>query len=196
MMIVNRLDGTKIGGLDVAGVELPEDYSTIARLVKQLVEEQRPSVTISIGWDTPAWVKVETVAINVMSARVGDKIVPDHKGHAPEMEAVVKGGPPAYASTLPVQEIARRITEEGIPSFVSYEARTHVRNAALYSLLHWTTVGKMHALAGQIHVPPLRGMFGRDQSTMDLEKEVQAVEIAIRTCADSYSRDRTRRTTV
>jgi len=196
MMIVNRLDRTKVGGLDVVGAELPEDYATVPRLVKELVEEQRPRVAISVGWDTPAWVKVQMVAINVMSARVGDKIVPDHEGHAPEMEPVVKGGPLAYASTLPANEIVRRITEEGIPSFVSYETGTHVRNAVMYSLLHWTTTGEMHTLAGQIHVPPLPGMFGKDQPTMDLEKEVRAVEIIIQTCAESYSGDRRRRTTV
>jgi len=187
MMAVDWLRGARIGGLEVVGAELPEDFSVISAQTERLIETERPRVAISIAWDNPPWVKLERIAINVMSSRVGDRMIPDHEGHTPEEQAVVEGGPLAYASTLPTDRIESAMSKAGIKAHQSYEVGTHVRNAVMYSLLHWSTLLGTMTIAGQIHVPPVPGMFGPEQRTMDPEDEARAVKIALEVCADSLT---------
>ncbi len=182
MLVVNQLKGSKIGGLEIVGAELPEDFTVVPRAVERILEWERPAVAISLAWNYPPWVKLEKIALNVMDCREGDRVIPDHQGNRPNGVPVVEGAPLAYAATLPAEEIVQRIASDGIPTFVSYAAGTHVRNAAMYSLLHWTKKKKIHTMAGQIHIPPLPGMFGPEQATMDLATEVRATSRAVEVC--------------
>jgi len=190
MMVTNELRGTRVGGMEVFGAELAEDFTTIARSVESLLEKESPAVCVSLGWDDPPWIKVEMIAINVMSARVGDKVIPDHAGNKPDGEPVVPGGPVAYVSTLPTGEMIQSIRRAGLPAFTSYETSTNVRNATMYSMLHWASARKGLPIAGLIHVPPLPGMFGPDEPAMSLASEVQAVRIALAVCAKAMRGDR------
>ncbi len=167
---------------EAVGAELVEDFPTISTQVDGALLKWRPDVAISLAWDLPGWVKVEKIAVNVMSSFVGDRVTPDHAGHAPSGAPVVPGGPLAYPSTLPADDVVAAIREAGIPAFPSYEAGTHVRNAALYSLLHWTSVRGGGCLVGQLHLPPLPGMFGAGGPSMSLEDEARAVRASIGAC--------------
>lgn len=190
MMVVNELEGTRLGKLEVVGIELTEDFKVIPGVVERVLQAEQPSVAVSLGWDTPPWIKVEKIAINIMSAHVDDKIIPDHEGYAPAGVQVVEDGPLAYSSTFPSDEIVQRIRDAGIPAFESYAPGTHVRNATLYSLLHWTHEMMLPTLAGQIHLPPMPGMFSSDQVTMELTREVEAVKLAVQVCAGAVESGR------
>ncbi len=175
---------------EAVGAELVEDFRTISEQAARALRRWSPDVAISLAWDLPRWVKVERIAVNVMSSFVGDKVTPDHEGTTPSGVPVVPGGPLAYASTLPADDVVAAIRGAGLPAFPSYEAGTHVRNAALYSLLHWTSLRGGGCLVGQLHLPPLPGMFGAGGPGMGLEDEARAVRASIGACAKALAGER------
>ena len=186
MELVSEFEGTG----EAVGAELVEDFRTISEQAARALRRWSPDVAISLAWDLPPWVKVERIAVNVMSSFVGDKVIPDHEGNTPSGVPVVPGGPLVYASTLPADAVVAAIRGAGLPAFPSYEAGTHVRNAALYSLLHWASLRGGGCLVGQLHLPPLPGMFGAGGPGMGLEDEARAVRASIGACTKALAGER------
>src|SRR6185295_16488172 len=99
--IACALDGRIIVGRKVAGAVLPCVFGdAIAELNRQL-RVRRPELVICLGLaGGRADITPERVAINVDDARFAD-----NAGKQPIDVPVVRGGPAAYWSTLPVKAI-------------------------------------------------------------------------------------------
>ena len=69
----------------------------------------------------------ELKARNLRHARI-----PDNAGNQPENEAILKGGPEAYYTAIPIREIVRRMQDEGYPTAVSEDAGTYVCNDTFF----------------------------------------------------------------
>lgn len=111
----------------------------------------------------------ERIAVNIRDARMTD-----NEGKLYSGQRIDPDGAAAYFVTVPVEEMARAIREQGIPAAVSNTAGTYVCNDVLYSLLrffHGSTTR-----VGFIHVPniPEQGSPG-----LPLEQTVNALTAAI-----------------
>jgi pyroglutamyl-peptidase len=142
--------------------------------MQRLLRRHRPALVIGFGLAAGrAAVTPERVAINVDDARI-----PDNAGAQPVDRPVVRGGPAAYWSTLPIKAIVAALTREGIPAAVSQTAGTFVCNHVFYGL--------MHALArtpgvrgGFVHVPAVPAIAKKGQPRLALPRLVAAAALMV-----------------
>jgi pyroglutamyl-peptidase len=93
-------------------------------------------------------VSLERVAINLDDARI-----PDNAGRQPVDRPVVRGGPAAYFSTLPLKSMREALQLAGIPVEVSQTAGTFVCNHVFYGLMHQLR-HRSGIRGGFVHLPP------------------------------------------
>lgn len=173
--IARQLHGTVIGGHRVAGALLPCVFGAAITELKRHMRATQPVLVVGLGQAggrpdiTP-----ERVAINVDDARI-----PDNAGRQPVDRPVVRGGPAAYWSTLPIKAMVAALARQGIPASVSQTAGTYVCNHAFYGLMH-VLHGQRKVRGGFIHVPLLPEQAGGKPS-LPLEKMTQGVRLAIQT---------------
>jgi pyroglutamyl-peptidase len=184
--IARSLNNKKLGILEVAGYELPEDFNRLPKILNSLIIKERPEIVIGTGWDYVSKIKVETVSLNVQNSVFGDKIVPDNYNHKPEGVEIVKRGELALKSSLPAAKIVANLKKKKIPAYVSYHAGTHCCNSVMYSAIYYSQKIRQNAIAGFIHLPPVKEMHVERSGTspMKLEREESAIEIALETCRD------------
>jgi pyroglutamyl-peptidase len=111
----------------------------------------------------------ERVAINVDDARI-----PDNAGTQPVDRPVVRGGPAAYFSTLPVKAIVAGLRAEGVPAEVSQTAGTFLCNHVFYGLMHALRL-RPGVRGGFIHVPYLPEQALKGESSLAFEKLARAI---------------------
>ena len=118
-------------------------------------------------------ISLERVAINVDAARI-----PDNAGRQPVDVPVVRRGPAAYFSTLPIKAMYAAIREAGIPVEVSQSAGTYVCNHVFYGLMH--AMRRRRIRAGFMHVPPGSDNAVGTPGALPLESIVESLRIALR----------------
>ena len=182
--IADTLDGQTIHGRLVAGRVLPCEFGEARVGLAKLVRAIHPELVIAIGQaGGRAEITPERVAINVDDARI-----PDNAGRQPIDRPVVRGGPAAYWSTLPIKAIVAALKEEGIPAAVSQTAGTFVCNHVFYGLMHELRWQKK-IRGGFIHVPWTTAQAAKRKGPgLPLEQMVRGIELAIET-AVSVRRD-------
>ena len=121
-----------------------------------------------------------------MPSIIDDFRVPDNDGAQPVDVPVVRGGPAAYFSTLPIKAITQRLRAAGVPAQVSQTAGTFLCNHTFYLLCHLAAIRHPAMRAGLLHVPPLpqQAACNPGQSSMALETIVAGLKIAIETVRD------------
>lgn len=183
--LARGLDGYRVGDAVVRSAVLPVHHAEAAPRVQALVESLRPDAILHLGLaGGRARVALERVAVNVM-----DYTVPDNAGCLKSDEACVPSGPAAYFATLPVRAIVDRLTEAGIPAYVSDTAGTYLCNQTLYTTLHAVASLATPPRVGFLHVPLLPSMVaaaGLEQPSMDLPLMRRAVEIALDVIATGH----------
>lgn len=146
--LARALDGRSIQGHDVVGVVLPCVFDAALAALKKHVRRVRPDLVICLGQaGGRTSIALERVAINVEDARIAD-----NAGRMPIDEAVVRGGPVGYWSTLPIKAITLALREAGIAAEVSQSAGTFVCNHVFYGLMH-LLAKKTRVRGGFVHVP-------------------------------------------
>lgn len=174
--IARQLHGTVIAGHRVTGAMLPCVFGAAIRELEKSIATVRPVLVVCVGQAggrdaiTP-----ERVAINVDDARI-----PDNAGAQPVDRPVVRGGPAAYWSTLPVKAIVAALRRADIPAAVSQTAGTFVCNHVFYGLMH-ALRRRPRLRGGFIHVPFLPEQAKRGEPSLALEAMVRGIEIAIAT---------------
>lgn len=146
-VLARRLEQQFVDGVHLRGRVLPVARKRVGRALSDAIGETQPDVVIvtgvAPGRTAPA---LERVAVNVL-----DFPIPDVDCDAPVDEPIVRDGPAAYLSGLPVKAVMSRWQEEGIPGYVSNTAGTFVCNQTFYlarHLLRGTPV-----IAGLLHIP-------------------------------------------
>jgi len=141
----------EIDGITVIKRELPTVFDKSADILRQILEEEKPDVVISVGQaGGRAGVTLERVAINIDDARIED-----NDGVKREDTPIDPKGPAAYFSTLPIKAIVNALREAGIPASVSDSAGTFVCNHIMYSVLHFAAQKQPGLKAGFVHIPYL-----------------------------------------
>ncbi len=158
----------RIGRMRVTAAQLPTSFSRTIPMLRAAIARASPDIVLCVGLaaDRSA-ISIERVAVNLDDARL-----PDNDGAQPRDRPVVKGGPAAYFSTLPVRKIAARLAKEKIPCELSMSAGAFVCNHVFYALMHLAARRKNPFCAGFVHVPDLHG-------TMTLDQMVRALTLVL-----------------
>ncbi len=180
--IGRRLDGEVIGGLQIKSVRVPVGCAKAARRITGAIVRYRPRAVIGLGeaGGRPA-ISLERIAINLADERGALA-----KSGDPGFTPVVRGGPDAYFSRLPLRAIIRELDRKQIPSSVSLTAGAYACNALMYAALHYLR-RKPGLPVGFIHLPYEARQAGRHRSlpSMALATMEKAVRIAIAETARS-----------
>lgn len=172
--IARHLHGAAIAGHRVRAALLPCVFrESIAELRRQ-IRSVRPALVICVGQaGGRAEITPERIAINVDDARI-----PDNAGRRPVDRPVVRGGPAAYWSTLPVKAIVAALRERGVPAAVSQTAGTYVCNHVFYGLMHALRRSR-NVRGGFVHVPYLPEQARGGEPAITLEMMIAAMSVLI-----------------
>jgi pyroglutamyl-peptidase len=179
--ISRQLHGTVIARHQVVGGLLPCVFGVAIKELKHLIQLHDPVLIVGLGQaGGRAEITPERVALNVDDARIAD-----NAGQQPVDRPIVKDGPAAYWSTLPIKAIVQALRKRGIPASISQTAGTFVCNNAFYGLMHELR-GQTKIRGGFIHVPflpeqtVLKSAPGTTvQPSLPLETMTRAVVAAI-----------------
>ncbi|MBP1136861.1 pyroglutamyl-peptidase [Arthrobacter sp. PvP023] len=172
-------------GHAVAAVELPCVFGHSIAVLEDALQRYRPELVVCVGQagGRPR-ISLERVAINCDDARI-----PDNAGNRPVDEEVVRGGPAAYFSSLPVKAGLEALRAAGIPAEVSQSAGTYVCNHVFYALMHALNIGPAGGRSpgngspatrgGFIHVPYETQQVPRGSGTPSLPAAVMAEALAV-----------------
>ncbi len=182
--IVRQLHSSVIARHEVVAALLPCVFGAANRELRRQLRRHRPALVICLGQaGGRAAITPERVAINVDDARI-----PDNAGRQPVDRPVMKGGPAAYWSTLPVKAIVRELQGRGIPAAVSQTAGTFVCNHVFYGLMHALAENDSRVRGGFIHVPFLLGQAKKGEPSLPLAKMIEGIACAVET-AVRFRRD-------
>ena len=184
-LIASALDGETIAGARVFAVRLPTEFRASLRSLRAALRRHAPSLAVSLGQaGGRAALSIERVAINIDDARI-----PDNAGARPIDVPVVRGGPTAYFSTLPVKAIVAALRAADVPAEVSQTAGTFVCNHVFYGLQH--ALAGTRVRSGFVHVPCLPEQVERRPGTpsLPLETMIEGVRTALRVARQHVGRD-------
>ena len=176
--VVSRLDNAIIGGCRVVARQLPCVFGEALIELNAAIDSLSPTLVLSVGQAGGRTdISVERVAINVDDARI-----PDNRGNQPVDTPIVRNGPAAWFSSLPIKAIVSALRDAGIPASVSQTAGTFVCNHVMYGLLHKLS-GIPEAKGGFIHIPylPQQAAAHPGAPSMAAETVRQGLELAIAT---------------
>ena len=116
--VARGFDGEVIGGLQIKSVRVPVGCARAARRIRGAIVRYRPRAVIGLGeaGGRPA-ISLERIAINLADERGALA-----KSGDPGFTPVVRGGPDAYFSRLPLRAIIRELDRKEIPASVSLTA--------------------------------------------------------------------------
>jgi len=175
---VRALDGWGEGDFHVVARQLPCVFGDANAAMAALMDELHPALVIAVGQaGGRVDLSVERVAINV-----DDAPIKDNAEQQLVDEPIVRGGPAAYFSTLPIKAIVAALRAAGLPASVSQTAGTFVCNHVFYGLMH-AVAGRDDVKAGFIHIPYLPEQAARHPgaASMSLEQMIEGIRVAIRT---------------
>lgn len=181
--IAREINDAKIARHRIIGALLPCVFGTAIKELKHQIKLHDPDIVICLGQaGGRAEITPERVAINIDDARI-----PDNAGQQPVDKPIVKDGPAAYFSTLPIKAIVQELRKHDIPAAVSQTAGTFVCNHVFYGLMHELSTHRADVRGGFIHVPFVPEQTS-DKPSLPFEKMTEAVRLAIAASVD-YRRD-------
>lgn len=159
----------------VVAAVLPCVFGKSRHDLRALLRAHRPEWVIALGLAANRTeITPERVAINLDDARI-----PDNAGAQPIDKAIVRGGPTAYWSSLPIKAIVAALRKRRIPAAVSQTAGTFVCNHVFYALMHELRSSRV-VRGGFIHVPwPRDWPHGSTPSTIPFQTMVTAIETVV-----------------
>lgn len=168
-----------VEALDLPHAVLPVSYARAADALRAAVRESEPDVVICFGQaDGRPGISVERFAHNLDEAETAD-----NDGAPASGRPIERGGPAAYASTLPVADIVAALRSEGIPASASRDAGGFLCNHVFYALMRVLAHDRPHAMGGFVHLPLLpEQAVDRSLPTMPLETLVRAARVIVATC--------------
>lgn len=176
--IVKSLDQRVVGDYLVYGRLLPVDYDLAAKRLREVYEDVSPDDVLLLGLAAGRnCITPERVGINCKGGVV------DNNGVNYEDEPIVKEGPDAYFSKLPIRAFVNELKTAGYPAEISNTAGTYLCNLVMYSMLHMVSETDTHVRAGFVHMPASHELAVTNPKLPSWSQKdlVEAVEIMIRT---------------
>lgn len=166
-----------IAGAEIIKLEVPTVIGKSIDKIKEKLEEVHPDAVLSIGQAGGRTdIGVERIGINCDDCKIKD-----NEGNQPIDEKIIKDGPAAYFSTLPIKAMVKNIKAGGVPASVSNTAGTFICNHVLYGVLHLQASKYKEMRAGFIHIPflPEQVVEKKNMPSMTLESIVKGLTLAI-----------------
>ena len=185
--VASRFEGKSIAGLMVKTVCLPVAHPRAERKIVAAIRRWRPAAIIGLGQaGGRSAISLERVAINLVDQRSRDGMR-DYEGNTP----VVRDGPDAYFSRLPLSAILRRLKHEEIPASISLSAGAYICNSVMYAALH-ELKRRPRLPAGFIHLPYATDQAARhpEAPSMSLDVMERAVDVAIAVTASGIRKQK------
>ncbi|MDP1960824.1 MAG: pyroglutamyl-peptidase I [Reyranella sp.] len=179
-LAVGRLK-KRIGGIIVHTAELPTSYGQSAKVLRAAIDKTRPDIVLCVGQaGGRTELCLERVAINVQDARIRD-----NDGKQPIDRPVVKDGPAAHFSTLPIKACVAEMRKAGLPAAVSNTAGTFVCNHIFYALMDIAAGHPIPMRCGFLHIPYVPEQAARlgGAPSMALGDIVRGIEIILEVSA-------------
>ena len=174
----------EICGWTVRKVQLSTAFGKAEVALAAAMKEFSPDAVICTGQAGGSnGIRLERVAINLIDARI-----PDNDGARPVDELVVKDGPAAYFTELPVKLMLERLGDSHIQAEISNSAGTFVCNTVMYYLLHLIRRKYKKVRGGFIHVPYIPDQTAdkpEGTPSMSLDKITDALIICAATLIES-----------
>jgi pyroglutamyl-peptidase len=181
--LAREINDATVARHKVVGALLPCVFGAALKELKHQIKLHDPAIVICLGQaGGRAEITPERVAINIDDARIAD-----NAGQQPVDKPVVKDGPAAYFSTLPIKAIVQELRKHDIPAAVSQTAGTFVCNHVFYGLMHELASHRPDTRGGFIHVPYVPEQT-TDQPSLPFEKMTEGIRRAI-AAAVEYRRD-------
>lgn len=141
--IARELNGKRIRGVRIIGIELPSKHKTAANKLREIVSKEKPDMILGTGLGVKGFVSLERVAINNFYIMEGEN---------EQDEPILKGSKMAYHSKLPLRKIRNALHKDGIPAEYSFFAGTYLCNEAFYETMKLSEEMGIKK-AGFIHLP-------------------------------------------
>ncbi|MDN4075507.1 pyroglutamyl-peptidase I [Fictibacillus terranigra] len=172
---VKQLNGEVAEDVLIVSEMVPTAFGTSISVLKQLIQQHKPDVVICVGQaGGRLHITPERVAINLDDARI-----PDNEEKQPIDEAIVRNGPAAYWTSLPIKRMVEKMKESDIPASVSHTAGTFVCNHIFYGLMYYITSTSSDIRGGFIHIPYIpQQTLDKQAPSLSLETIVQGLRIA------------------
>lgn len=172
--------GREVAGARVFGAVLPCVFGAARRELVRLLRRHRPSVVLCLGVAAGRdAITPERVAINIDDARL-----PDNARRQPVDRPVVRGGPVAYWSKLPIKAMVADMRARGVPAAVSQTAGTFLCNHVFYGLMH-ALRRRRGVRAGFVHVPAMSETAARGEPALPLSVLTEATGVMLETALRS-----------
>lgn len=153
---------------------LPVEYGPDTLAVEQALAGGEIDAILHTGQAAgSSRVRVERIAVNVRYGESGGAL--DRSAQA----LIEPGAPPAYFSTLPVDEMCAAIAREGVPVEVSNHAGIYLCNHVLYQSLRRAERSGDRPHAGFLHVPCLPEQAEPDAPSLAAEATARAIRAAL-----------------
>ncbi len=159
-----------VAGERVQAEILPVDFAAVGPALTRLLARTWRAVVLLGLAEGRSHVALERVAINYRHP------TPDNAGRLPARPEVVRGGPVGYFSTLPLEDLRKRLAAAGIPVEISLSAGAYLCNAAFYLARH--RLEGSGTPCGFLHLPRTPDLPGKGDP-MPLDDQVRAVRILI-----------------
>jgi len=175
----------RVGGIVVHTAQLPTSYAQSAKVLLAAIEKTRPDIVLCVGQaGGRSELCLERVAINVQDARIRD-----NDGKQPIDRPVVKDGPAAHFTTLPIKACVAEMRKAGLPAAVSNTAGTFVCNHIFYALMDIAAGHPIPMRGGFLHIPFVPEQAARlgGAPSMALADIVRGIEIILTVSATRTS---------
>ena len=180
--VVDRLASQPPEGIAILPVILPVVGRRATQQLLAAMKRERTDVVLLLGESGSATgLVVERVAINLRDYRI-----PDNAGAQISDTPVVRDGPAAYFSTLPVKRLVEACRAVGVPADLSLSAGSFLCNEVMYAALHATVTRGPAVPTGFIHLPqlPEQGAgSAKSRATMALDVSVRGVTAILKSLA-------------
>jgi len=157
---------------------LPVDTDKASKLLIHTMDKHSPDVVLAFGLASGRpKISIERLAVNLMDFRI-----PDNTGTIISDQSIIKDGPTAYFSTLPVRGILNELQKAGIPTDLSLSAGTYLCNQVFYTMMHHISTWDLPTLAGFIHLPAQPEQTALKNTpipSLELERDRQALFIIL-----------------
>lgn len=176
MKIVEQLDGSTIDGYEVHGRVLTVDFSKSGINLLEEINRVQPDAVISLGLAGGRYkITPERIAINCND---GDS---DNTGNKPENEMIFEDGLDGIFTTLPIDEMVKRLTESGLPTEISNSAGTYLCNNVMYHGLYHLKKESHPVPSGFIHIPASHELALRHKGIPSWSHDdlIKAIQICI-----------------
>lgn len=179
---IKQISRLSFDGIRLLTCDVPVIRNKAIQTVIQAIQSEPVDAVLTLGQATGrSKITPERVAINVddfpMNDNADNKIID---------QPVIKDGPAAYFSTLPIKAIVNAMRDENIPAEVSNTAGTFLCNHLFYGVQHYLTKSDNQIKHGFIHLPMLPEQVTDNlQPSLQLDVMTRGLSLAIQVTAFS-----------